>query len=193
MVQSDEESGLLAGLRAGDPEAMTVLYERYRGPGLQFAIGLMGGTQEAEDVLHDAFVKVVCALRNGNGPSDVFGAYLFTSIRSVANRYWKKLGNEQPTPDEDLDPIPFQDPGLESALSLFEQKDIAAAMRSLPDRWRLVLWYAEVLGEKPRDIAPVMEIRANAVSALLNRAKTGLRAAYEEQATAGPAASRRGE
>ena len=49
-----------------------------------------------------------------------------------------------------------------------------------------MLWYAEVLEERPRDIAPLMGIGANAVSALLIRARAGLRAAYEQQTTTGP-------
>jgi hypothetical protein len=39
-----------------------------------------------------------------------------------------------------------------------------------------------VMGEPPRNIAPLMGIEANAVSALLIRARKGLRAAYEAQA-----------
>jgi hypothetical protein len=45
----------------------------------------------------------------------------------------------------------------------------------------MVLWYAEVMGEKPRNIAPILGLEPNAVSALLIRAKAGLRAAYEQQ------------
>lgn len=58
-------------------------------------------------------------------------------------------------------------------------------MRTLPERWRIVLWHAEVQGLPPRDIAPLMGIGANAVSALLLRARAGLRAAYEQQTLAG--------
>ena len=71
--------------------------------------------------------------------------------------------------------------GLETVLTVFEQEHVAAAMRSLPERWRTVLWYAEVMGEKPRNIAPILGLEPNAVSALLIRAKAGLRAAYEQQ------------
>lgn len=175
------ESDLLAGVRAGDSEAMAILYERYREPGLRFVRGVMSGVQEAEDVFHEGFTKAVTAIRNGCGPTDVFGAYLNTSIRSAANTFWMKQGRERPVPDEDLDPGPVEEPGLEAALSLFEREKVAAAMRSLPERWRIVLWHAEVLGEPPRDIAPVLGIGANAVSALLIRARAGLRAAYQQQ------------
>lgn len=83
------ESDLLAVVRAGDPQATAVLYERYRRPGLRFISSLMAGSQDAEDVFHDAFAKAVGAIRNGYGPTDIFGAYLNTAIRSVANTFWK--------------------------------------------------------------------------------------------------------
>jgi RNA polymerase sigma factor (sigma-70 family) len=176
-----DEPDLIAGVRAGDAESMAVLYERYREPGLRFIRGLMSGAQESEDVLHDAFAKAVGAIRNGYGPKDVFGPYLSTAIRSVAMTFWNKRVREQPAPDEDLDPGPVADHGLERVLTVFEQEHVAAAMRSLPKRWRTVLWYAEVMGEKPRNIAPILGLEPNAVSALLIRAKAGLRTAYEQQ------------
>jgi RNA polymerase sigma factor (sigma-70 family) len=166
---------------------MAQLYERHREPALRFVRGLMSTAQEAEAVLHEAFVKAVSAIRNGYGPTDVFGPYLNTSIRSVAMTLWKKAGREQPAPDENLDPDPMDDPALETVLSVFEHEQIAIAMRSLPKRWRTALWHAEVLGDKPSDIAPILGIEPNAVSALLIRARAGLRRAYVQQPpAAGP-------
>lgn len=187
------ESDLISGVRAEDPAAMAVLYERHRGQGLLFARALLSGPQDAEDVLHEAFAKAVSAIRKGYGPTQAFGPYLTTCIRSVANSLWKKQARERPAA-VDLDPGFAEDPGLEKALSLFEYEDVAVAMRALPARWRTVLWYAEVMGERPRDIAPILGIEPNAVSALLIRARAGLRAAYELQsAPTTDAAMRRGD
>ncbi|MDR6688318.1 RNA polymerase sigma factor (sigma-70 family) [Arthrobacter sp. 1088] len=180
------ESELIEGVRSGDPEAMAALYGRHRDRALAFAGSLMTGAHEAEDVLHEAFVKTVSAIRNGRGPSDVFGPYLSTAIRSAANNRWVARGRELPTGDENLDPYPVDDPRLETVLSVVEHERIAEAMRSLPERWRTVLWHAEVMGHMPKEIAPVLGIAPNAVSALLKRARAGLRAAYGEQAAAGP-------
>jgi DNA-directed RNA polymerase specialized sigma24 family protein len=63
---------------------------------------------------------------------------------------------------------------------------IAAAMRTLPARWRTVLWHGDVMGLPPREIAPILEIEANAVSSLLFRARAGLRAAYALQTRSAP-------
>ncbi len=176
------EADLIDDVRSGDPEAMAVLYGRYREHGLAYAQALMARDPEAEDVLHEAFMKVIAAIRNGYGPTDIFAPYLKTSIRSVALLFWKKADRERPTPDKELD-VAVEDPGLENALHAVEHGHIAAALRTLPARWRSVLWHAEVLGMKPRDMAPVLGIQPNAVSALLIRARGGLRAAYQDQLT----------
>lgn len=176
------ESAVIAGVRAADPEAMAVLYRRYREPGLVFTRGLMSGAQEAEDVFHEAFVKAVGAIQNGRGPTDIFGPYLRTSIKSVVATFWKKGVRELPAPEQHLRTEPEEDPGLENVLFHIEHRRITAAMATLPVRWRTVLWHAEVMGDKPKDLAPLLGIEPNAVSALLMRAKAGLRAAYLKQA-----------
>lgn len=184
---------LISGVRTGDPAAMAVLYDRHREQALRFARALLAHPQDAEDVLHEAFTRAVNAIRNGYGPAGTFGPYLSTCIRSAANSLWKKQARERPAPAEDLDPGPAEDPALENALSLFEHEDIAVAMRSLPKRWRMVLWHAEVMGEPPRVIAPILGIEPNAVSALLIRARAGLRAAYELQSVPATASSGTGD
>jgi RNA polymerase sigma factor (sigma-70 family) len=158
---------------------MAVLYERHRDQALKFARSLMSSAEDAEDVLHEAFAKAVSAIRNGYGPTDRFGPYLSTCVRSAANSVWIKQARERPAVSEELDPGPAEDLSLERVLSVFEHEDIAAAMRTLPERWRTVLWRAEVMGEPPRAIAPLLGIEPNAVSALLIRARAGLRAAYD--------------
>ena len=70
--------------------------------------------------------------------------------------------------------VPFQD----TAVAGFESGAAAKAFASLPERWQLVLWHLEVEGQKPADIAPLLGMSANSVSALAYRAREGLRQAF---------------
>ncbi|WP_247041142.1 RNA polymerase sigma factor [Arthrobacter rhizosphaerae] len=175
------ETDLIDAVRAGDPAAMAALYQRHRGQGLKFARSLMSRIEDAEDVLQEAFANAVSAIRNGYGPRDSFAPYLSTCVRSVANTLWKKRSKERLTTYEEFEPHAVEDPALETVLHVFEHEHVAAAMRTLPERWRTVLWHAEVMGARPREIAPLLGIEPNAVSALLIRARAGLRAAFELQ------------
>ena len=79
---------------------------------------------------------------------------------------------------DDLTPydegVPFRD----TAVQEFEDEAAARAFHSLPERWQLVLWHVEVEGQRPAEVAPLLGVKANAVSALAYRAREGLRAAY---------------
>lgn len=175
----EDETDLIDAVRRGEAEALEILFARYRASGLGFAAKLLRKSYDAEDALQEAFVKAVGAIRAGYGPKDSFGSYLYTAIRSVAATHWRKLGREQPAFGDTLGPEKsYRDAGLDRALILQEQERIAEAMRMLPERWRTVLWYREVLGELPRTIAPLMGLTPNGVSALLKRARAGLRTAY---------------
>ena len=79
---------------------------------------------------------------------------------------------------DDLTPfdpgVPFRDTAVEG----FESAAAARAFASLPERWQLVLWHTEVEGQKPADVAPLLGMSANSVSALAYRAREGLRQAF---------------
>lgn len=174
------ETELLAAVRAGDRDAVGVLYLRYRAEALSFARSLARNSHDAEDVMHEAFTKTISALDNGYGPDEKFLAYLYTAIRATAAGAWKKNARELPVETGDLDAArePVHDARLEAVLDRAGNEKVLAALQSLPTRWQTVLWYADVLGEPPRRVAPLMGIAPNAVSALVRRARTGLRTAY---------------
>ena len=50
--------------------------------------------------------------------------------------------------------------------------------RPLPERWQAVLWHTEVEGQKPAEVAVLLGMSANSVSALAYRAREGLRQAF---------------
>jgi len=70
--------------------------------------------------------------------------------------------------------VPWIDPavaGLESTLA-------ARAFAQLPERWQTVLWHTEVEGEGLAEVAVLLGLTPNGVSALAYRAREGLRQAY---------------
>jgi DNA-directed RNA polymerase specialized sigma24 family protein len=57
---------------------------------------------------------------------------------------------------------------------------ISEAFEQLPERWRVVLVAVEIEGRRPAQLAPEMGLSPNAVSALVARARRGLRIAYRD-------------
>lgn len=175
------EQALLLAVREGHKDALGVLYETHRPDALAFARSLVRSSHDAEDVFHEAFTKTINAITNGAGPMDNFPAYLSTAIRGTAASWWKRTARELPVENTDLDLPSDLDPRLDAVTDHHAAHDqILTALQSLPERWQKVLWYTDVQGHKPREIAPLMGIAPNAVSALILRARKGLRDAYTE-------------
>ncbi|MGN6251742.1 MAG: sigma-70 family RNA polymerase sigma factor [Marmoricola sp.] len=173
---SDAE--LIRRVRAGDVGSYGTLFARHRDAANRLARSLTQPA-DADDVVADAFAKVLTALQDGKGPDEAFRPYLLTAVRTCHIDRRRFVARVTPT-DEDavLDSgTGFEDP----AVTGFESGAAAAAFRSLPERWQLVLWHLDVEGQKPAAVAPLLGMAPNAVSALAYRAREGLREAFLQQ------------
>ena len=172
------DDSLLGLVRGGNTDAFAELFERYRRPALRLA-GYYSNSVDGHDIVAESFAQVYDLLRRGKGPQTSFRAYVFTSIRHEAGRRAKMRKRIMPTDDvETVDrPVSFGN----GAIDRFERELVRDAFASLPQRWQTVLWHLDVDGRKPREVAPLMGLKANSVSALAYRARDGLRKAYLEQ------------
>lgn len=169
---------LVLRTRDGDDEAFAELYRRHSYGALRLARHL-GQREESEDVVADSFARLLDLLRRGKGPDQAFRAYLYTTIRHECGRRAKAFQRVRPTDDESVmdRAVGFGDGRLDD----FERSTIRAAYESLPQRWRSVLWHLDVEGRKPQDLAEILDVTPNSVSALVYRARSGLRDAYVQQ------------
>lgn len=173
-----DDAQLIAWARDGSQDAYAELFNRYSYAGRRLARHL-GQAEDSDDVVAEAFAQVLDLVRRGKGPDRAFRAYLFTTIRHESGRRAKARKRVMPTDDEtQIDTaVPFGGGQLDA----FEATAIRAAYESLPDRWRTVLWHLDVEGRKPQELGPLMDLSANSVSALVYRARSGLREAYLAQ------------
>ncbi|WP_186813935.1 sigma-70 family RNA polymerase sigma factor, partial [Aeromicrobium flavum] len=169
------DADLLTAVRDGDSVAYGALYERHQVAAMRLARQLMRGP-DADDLVAEAFTKVLVTIQNGGGPQESFRAYLLTAVRRLHVDRIRAVTRERPTDDQfELDGrVDFVD----TAELGFERTTTAEAFASLPERWQMVLWHLDVEGQKPADIAPLLGMSANSVSALAYRAREGLRQAY---------------
>ncbi|WP_067486231.1 sigma-70 family RNA polymerase sigma factor [Actinomadura hibisca] len=174
---------LISRIRAGDPSAYGMLYERHLDAARGLARHLIGG-DAADDAVQDTFTKVLDVLRRGGGPQSGFRPYLLTAVRrTVYDRYRSEKRLHSTDEIELFDPgQPFEDP----ALAGLERSMIVRAYQSLPERWRAVLWHTVVEGAKPAEVAPLLGLTANGAAALAYRAREGLRQAYLQMHLAEP-------
>lgn len=182
-----DSEALLADLQRGDPAAFEALAAEH-GPRLfRFALHLTGRREEAEDLMQEALVRALPALRSFEGRAQV-STYLCRALTNLwKNRLrsrsrsrivdWLRLGggsqhDEAQAPFDPPDPAP----SAEARLSF---EDVAARVRRAvlrldPDR-RLVLLLREVEEMSYEEIATVTAVPVGTVRSRLARARDELR------------------
>lgn len=178
--KSDAE--LIESVRTGKIAAYGVLYERHATAAHNLARQLARSSAEADDLVSEAFAKVLDTLRAGKGPDTAFRAYLLTALRHTA--YDKTRKDKRIDLTEDMTDVggavgealtvQFSD----TAVAGLERTMAAKAFAKLPERWQAVLWHTEIEQQMPAEVAPSLGLTANGVSALAYRAREGLRQAY---------------
>ncbi|MFF5792449.1 sigma-70 family RNA polymerase sigma factor [Paeniglutamicibacter sp. NPDC012692] len=171
-----DDASLIAKVRIGDAQAQEILYARHYSAALATAYRHSNTVSEVEDLVAEGFEKVFAILGSGGGPDVFFRAYLCRAVSNLAFAYNAHEKRQSLTDEfEVFDQMhEYADP----VMSQFESGVVADAFRSLPERWQAVLWYLEVDEMKPADVAPLLGLAPNGVSALGVRAREGLRQAY---------------
>jgi RNA polymerase sigma factor (sigma-70 family) len=177
--ESPDDAVLIDAVRHGDTAAYGALYERHLGAARRAAGALVTSRSERDDLVAESFTKVLRILRSGRGPTDNFRPYLLTTVRnSLLN--WRRQDAvlslvadvpEAPPADGRADPVDVR----------MHADVAAAAFARLPHRWRLVLWYTEIEGRTPAQVASLLGLTPNSVAALAYRAREGLRRAYLDE------------
>lgn len=179
-VSGPSDAELIESVRSGETSAYGSLYERHVNAAYNLARQLTRSSSEADDLVAEAFAKVLDSLKVGRGPDEAFRAYLLTTLRNTAydktrrDRKLQLADDVSEVASAEMVSIPFQD----TAVSGLERSLAAKAFATLPERWQAVLWHTEIEGQSPAEIAPILGLTANGVSALAYRAREGLRQAY---------------
>ena len=174
---SDAE--LIADVRSGDGDAYGLLYRRHAHSAQALARQLTGSPAEADDLVAEAFTKLLAMLRGGGGPDVAFRAYLLTTLRNSLYDRARRTRRVELSDD-----MTRHDPGVpweDTAVAGLESRLAARAFTKLPWRWQTVLWHTEVEQERPADVAPLLGLSPNGVAALAYRAREGLRQAYLQE------------
>jgi RNA polymerase sigma-70 factor (sigma-E family) len=162
---------------AAEPQAaasLDALYRAHVGAARRLAVLLTGDAALAEDVAHDAFLRVA-AKRDTLRDPGAFEIYLkravVNSVRSLARHQQVVRKHEhrfelRETPDDGPD-LPLRD-------ALWD------AMQSLPERQRIALVLRYYEGASERDIAETMHCAPGTVKSLVSRGLARLREVIED-------------
>jgi RNA polymerase sigma factor (sigma-70 family) len=183
MLAAMGDSTLIGLIAAGSDDAFAALDARYRTRLVRFARGFVpGGTADAEDVVQDAMVRAVRALRNGSRP-EAPGAWLHRITRNCALDLNASRRRHPVVELADHAHPPTEDAGAAVERSL-GMRTIVADVGRLPDTQRSALVLRELEGRSYADIADELDTTVPAVKSLLVRARQGLKRARDDRRVA---------
>ena len=171
------DARLAERVRAGDTNALGELYDRYAGTATATAMRVVGSRDEAEDVVHDAFVAVWRKIDRFDAERGSLRAWLMTVVR---NRAIDKVRARRASIDVELadersllrtGPNPTQDAALTRASGI----EVRAAMASLPDEQRRALELAYFEGYTYREVAELTGVAAGTANGRLRLALAKMR------------------
>jgi RNA polymerase sigma factor (sigma-70 family) len=181
MLAAMADDTLVGLVAAGSDDAFAALDARYRRRLVRFAQGFVpGGTADAEDVVQDAMVRAVRALRNGSRP-DAVGGWLHRITRNCA---LDLTASRRRHPVVELadhaawDGLVSEDAqaAVERSLSV---RGLVSDVSQLPVTQRSALVLRELEGRSYADIADELDTTVPAVKSLLVRARQGLKRARD--------------
>jgi RNA polymerase sigma-70 factor (ECF subfamily) len=167
------ELQLVTRLRAGDASAFDEVYDAFNARLHNFLARLSGSRHVAEDLLEETWLRLVTHAQRLD-PHTRLAPWLFTVARNlhVSYRRSRSLEDEHTAGLPSLWPSGSPAPTpLEAVESSEARRRIAAALASLPVRYREALLLVAVEGLRPGEAAGVCGITAEAMRQRLSRAR----------------------
>ena len=174
----------LEALQAGDRTAFARLVDAYSTQIYRLALKMLADEQDAEDVLQNTFMKALQSIENFEGRSSL-STWLY---RIAVNEALMSLRRHKPTvsvamdyeddEDELQHPAQFTDWCClpeEDLLSAESKKHLDKAIRSLPEKLRIVFILRDIEGLSIRETGETLDLTETAVKTRLLRARLNLR------------------
>lgn len=164
---------VIARFRAGDEDAVGVIYRRYAGPVATVARSMIGDAQLVEDVVQQTFVKAWRAASSFDEGREL-GPWLYaiarrTAIDALRHERRPTIGGHAPETDVAVTPISF-----ERTWQIFE---VRRAVDDLPLEEREVVRLSHLVGLTHAEIADRLGIPIGTVKSRSGRAHKRLAAA----------------
>jgi len=159
----------------GEPEAFSLLVDKYKASIYAFTYAKLRNFHDAEDVTQETFIKAYRNLRNLRR-WDSFLAWLY-SIASDLCKKWVRSYLRRPDHDfaEDQDAAVLKDHSINSYRDDMMYESLHEALDSLPETYQQVLMLYYLGGMKSREIARFLGTSPTAIRKRLSRARVQLR------------------
>ncbi|MFQ5616825.1 MAG: sigma-70 family RNA polymerase sigma factor [Anaerolineales bacterium] len=164
----------LQGLRDLDPQAITVIHNRYYPDVYRYARYRIDDAATAEDIAAEVFARLLEAVNAGRGPKTTLRGWLMGTASNLVNDHYRKSYKYQtsPLPEE----LQADSPGPAALVEKLEQHaTVRTALKKLTPAQQNVLALRFGAGYSLEETANAIGKKVNAVKQLQFRALAALR------------------
>lgn len=165
---------LLAGVAAGDRDALAQLYSAVKGPVYAAALGILKNPEDARDVTQDAFVRIWDSAGQYR-PQGSPMAWILTVTRNLALMRLRGRGRDTELSPEEWEALPAAAPGLTAE----DRAVLQAALAGLNEAERQIVLLHAAAGLKHREIGQMLHLPLATVLSKYHRALKKLRTLLE--------------
>lgn len=178
-----EENRLVELSKKGDEEAFGALVNRYKKKVFNLAYSFTKDRETADDLAQEVFIKVYYALDKFRFQSG-FGTWLYRIAVNHIKDHLRKRKKEKFISFDALGREPSQAENeiqkKEKALEMADRKKLLyRAMKSLPEKHRVILTLRDIQGHSYEEIADILKLSQGTVDSRLHRARKMLRKKLE--------------
>lgn len=174
-VNELNERALLHRLRNGDEAAFTALYHAHKQRIVAAALRLLKSETLAEEVLHDAFLKI-WESRGSIDPEKSFGAYLYRIAHHLVMDVFRQSAADRRLTDQLVSQaVDYYSHVEEQLLSLENKERLHRALEMLPPQRRRVYTLFKLEGKTYREISAELGISKPTINEHITKANQFLR------------------
>jgi len=175
VTEAERDEDLVRRFRAGEPEAFTDLVRRHQHRVYSVCLRVLGDADAAADVAQDTFLTVLRKLDGFRGDA-AFTTWLH---RVAVNACYDELRRKRRRPMLHVvaDDGPEHEPGPpapDHADEVAGTRDVAAALASIPEEFRVTLVLADVQDMAYDQISKVLDVPVGTVKSRVHRGRLAL-------------------
>lgn len=162
---------IINGCKKGKRRSQEMLYQHYSGKMYAVCLYYAGNKTEAEDFLHNGFIKVFQSIKQFKG-SGVFDAWMRKIFMNTAlEKYRQKKHLFVAYAKEEAQVL---DTGQEDALSKISANDLMSIIQKLSPAYRMVFNLFAIEGYSHKEISEILGISEGTSKSNLSRARAQL-------------------
>ena len=175
-AENPDQQALLERASRAEPAALGELYDQYAGKIYAYIYRRVGQAEIAEDLTGQVFMRMLEAIRTGQGWRSSFSGWLYRIAHNLVIDYYRRRGRVTLVDIDEAAPIraTHGDP-VRSSESLLNREQLRAALFQLTEEQAQVITLRFMEERSIAEVAGLMDKTEGAIKALQYRAVLALR------------------